>query len=447
MLEIVVITLMILFISLKLEKITKIASPVIIFSLSMLIIGLTGHSLIHINISEFSEEMTVFIVLLVLVDAFILKFKDLKKNYISLLYLAGVAIILSTLIGIYILDYTIFEKYNLTIGGIIVLFAMCLATDPVAVVATFKQYNIPHKLAFLAEGESLFNDAVALIIFSSFGIFLLNGGKLSISYGVSISTYVIFSSIIVGILIGLIGLLLMKSTKDTLTELVSVLLIAYLSFYIAEHFLHASGLLAEIVAIITLTTIVEKSYDLSKKEIKKDEKRIENINGKRSTILVKKILTNITNINRQKDILSYLSSFALFINVFLFMSLASITNIDLLIHYWKEIVTMFVLTTIIRMMMMTKFLLLSKRFDSIEKIDISGFFVLVFSGIKGGLSIVMLHMLNVTVPNFEYLEMFTAIVSGVIIMSMFIYTFGLIITIKLNKTKFNKEVELEKKEH
>ena len=56
----------------------------------------------------------------------------------------------------------------------------------------------------------------------------------------------------------------------------------------------------------------------------------------------------------------------------------------------------------------------------------------------------MLHMLTIAIPNFKHLELFTAIVSGVIILSILIYIPLLIIFITLNKKKFEKEYEAEK---
>ena len=44
--------------------------------------------------------------------------------------------------------------------------AMVAATDPVAVVSTFKQLGSPRRLATLIESESLFNDGTALVVFT-----------------------------------------------------------------------------------------------------------------------------------------------------------------------------------------------------------------------------------------------------------------------------------------
>lgn len=66
--------------------------------------------------------------------------------------------------------------------------------------------------------------------------------------------------------------------------------------------------------------------------------------------------------------------------------------------------------------------------------------VLTFAGIKGGLSIVMLTMIPST---FEHLEMFKAVVIGVIMLSTFIYSGILLAIISVNKQIFIKEKQAE----
>ena len=59
--------------------------------------------------------------------------------------------------------------------------------------------------------------------------------------------------------------------------------------------------------------------------------------------------------------------------------------------------------------------------------------VLTFAGIKGGLSIVMLTMIP---ASFEYLEMFKAVVIGVIVLSTFTYSAALLAIIGMNRERF-----------
>jgi len=98
------------------------------------------------------------------------------------------------------------------------------------------------------------------------------------------------------------------------------------------------------------------------------------------------------------------------------------------------------------MAMMGKFCIV-KSITLKKSVDIKSWLVLTFAGIKGGLSIVMLHWLKAKVPGFEHFDMFVSIVTGIILLSMFVYTIGLIFTIKINQKAFDKEIEAEKEMH
>lgn len=449
----------ILYASLELESKFKIANPIFLIILTSITKFFYPEFMGFIDLKLFTELMLIFIVILVLGDAYILKFADVKKRWLSLTYLAGIAIIISILLGI-IIGNTIFDGYNLSVGAIIVLFAMCLPTDPVAVVSVFKQFKLPHDLKFLVEGESLFNDAVALILFNAFGLFLLTGGILTIGYSISASMQIIIGSSIIGLIVGFIGVTLMKTTNDTKSELILVILTAYLAFFCAEH-VHIiggtspmSGLLSEIVAIITLTTIIHKSFKYEERRINKSKQMlIDNIDNndfkRKSTTkrLVEKIIVDITDRDRHKEVGEFLNVIALFVNGVLFVSLVNIVNFDNMIKYWKEILAMFIVTTIIRMITMGFYAFIANNTNKMPHIDLKWWSVLLFAGIKGGLSIVMIHILGITCPNFEYLAMFEAIIVGVILLSIFIYVPMLMLVINLNKNSFENEYNFEQKHH
>jgi CPA1 family monovalent cation:H+ antiporter len=433
----------------------KIASPLILMVLSIIAGIFVPNFLFFTNTEIFSEEMLIFIVLLVLGDAFILKLKDLKENYVSIIYLAGISVAMAVILGT-LSKFLIFPDLDIQIGALIALFAMVTATDPVSVVAVFNQYKLPHKLKILAEGESLFNDAMALTLFSAFGLYLMNDNILTISYGITVSFEIFIGSTIIGILTGIIGLLILKQTKDLLGEFVLILLIAYSSFLFAEHIHiigdnHLSGLLSEIVAILTMTTFIDKSYEIDKKRFKQEKNIINKMSShskKHKKFTTNKILnsfiSDITDIKRQQDIYKFINVISLLANGVLFVSMAHIINFETLKHYWVEILLVFGITTLIRAFLIGVLSISSYHTKLIPNIDFKWYSVLLFAGIKGGLSIVMLHMLNIAFPTFEYKELFESIVIGVILLSTFIYVPLMMITIKLNKHSFMKELLNEK---
>jgi len=393
----------------------------------------------------FAELVLFLIPILIASDALRLKLDDLKKHGWSLVYLALVAVVLSIISG-FIVANTLFVEYGLGVGAIIALFAMVLATDPVSVVSVFSSFKVPHKLKILAEGESLFNDATALIIFSFIALPMINGVEITGVDIVTVSLKVIFLSVVIGLLSGFLGVILMKMTQDDMSELVLIIFTGYLAFEIAEHY-HLAGLLAVIVAIITLNHITEKSLKEADRRIRKSRRILDKTNRSRKIFssrfmsgISNKLKNDITTVEKHKQNLNYIAVLALLANAFLFISMASIVNLDLLLKYQSEILWMFLVTTTIRALMMAKFAFISNKIQIMANIGKRWWGVLLFAGIKGGLSIVMLQLLP---AGFEHKELFDAIVVGIILLSTITYALTLVVIITVNKKVFEEEYDAE----
>ncbi len=436
--------LSILFVSIELQKYFKIPSPITLISLSYAFYYMFPHMVLFSE-ETFAELVLFLIPILIAADALQLKLEDLKDNAISLFYLAVLSVAISIVFGIFAAN-TFFAEYALSTGAIIALFAMVLATDPVSVVSVFSSFKVPHKLAILAEGESLFNDATALIIFMFIAIPMMNGVDIGAMDIAIVSLKVVLFSVLIGLLVGFLGVVLMRMTADPMSELVLILLTAYGAFELAEHF-HMAGLLAVIVAIITLNTVTQKSFDDKAKKVKKARNIVNRANKNKKVFstnfmsgITRKLSSDVSDIERHKQNLNYVAVLALLANTFLFMSMASIVHIDLLLKYQTEILWMFLITTLIRAFMMGTFAAVSNMTDKMTDVGARWWSVLLFAGIKGGLSIVMLQMLP---EGFAHKEMFDAIVIGVILLSTFVYAIVLVGIILLNKKSFDEEVALE----
>jgi CPA1 family monovalent cation:H+ antiporter len=120
------------------------------------------------------------------------------------------------------------------------------ATDPVSVIATFKEIGVDRRLSGMVESESLLNDGAAAV---GFGLLMAvaNGGSLS---PLSISTLLLWSvsgGVLAGALVAGASLLIAGRTTDHLVEITLTTVAAYGSFLLAEHF-QASGVLASLTA-------------------------------------------------------------------------------------------------------------------------------------------------------------------------------------------------------
>jgi CPA1 family monovalent cation:H+ antiporter len=131
--------------------------------------------------------------------------------------------------------------------------ALIAATDPVSVIATFKETGIHGRLRLLLEAESLFNDGTAAVVFAV-ALTLANGSAIT-AFGVA-QTLVV--TVIGGILCGGIVsggvLLLAGQTEDHLVEMTFTTIAAYGSFLLAEYF-HVSGILAALTAGLVVGNI------------------------------------------------------------------------------------------------------------------------------------------------------------------------------------------------
>lgn len=122
------------------------------------------------------------------------------------------------------------------------------ATDPVTILAIFNTYKVDPKLYTIIFGESILNDAIAIVLFETAQAYKAGeeAGRLTIlslfeSIGVFLAVF--FGSLLIGILFGLATSLLLKFThvrRDPKIESCLIILIAYASYFFANA-IHMSG--------------------------------------------------------------------------------------------------------------------------------------------------------------------------------------------------------------
>lgn len=121
------------------------------------------------------------------------------------------------------------------------------ATDPVTILAIFNSYKVDPKLYTIIFGESILNDAVAIVIFETAQRYKkgeeTDMGFLSFLEGIGIFGLVFFGSLLVGVLAGVGAALLLKYTyirKYPKIESCLVVLIAYATYFFSNG-VHLSG--------------------------------------------------------------------------------------------------------------------------------------------------------------------------------------------------------------
>ncbi len=452
----------ILFLALQMEERLRVPSPLGLILLSFIAHYAFSQVPVLTGDTEHFATLVIFLLPVLLIsDSLELKVADLKEHAWSLVHLAVVSIILSVLTALAISDW-LFGEYQLSAAAVIVLFAMVLATDPVSVVSIFSKFELPHRLKILAEGESLLNDATALIAFVFVGLYALGGNEISTGYVLGISAEVILGSVAVGMSVGLAGLALLKSTHNRIAEMMVIIIAGYGAFEIAENFyvflnllgghshLHLSGILAVIFAVITVNHVMMKAAAEEEKRIEDDEAALqrEAMSKNTSSRLIGNTLgrlrATIAERDRHLRTKEDIQLMALVANTILFIAMAEMIDIKLLWQYKTEIMVMFLATTVIRGAMMGLFAAIANRTEKMVDISLRWWSVLTFAGIKGGLSIVMITMIPASFP---HLEMFKAVVIGVIMLSTFLYSGALILIISRNQSSFLVEKQAEGEHH
>jgi len=132
------------------------------------------------------------------------------------------------------------------------------ATDPVSVIAAFKEMKVEARLSLLVEAESLLNDGAAAVGFAMF-LGVAGGSDLDpTSIGALLLWKVLGGFIVGGGLAG--GLLLLAGrTDDHLVEITLTTIAAYGAFLIAERF-ETSGVLASLAAGMVVGNIGWRGY-------------------------------------------------------------------------------------------------------------------------------------------------------------------------------------------
>lgn len=193
----------------------------------------------------------VFLPTLVFESAFNLDARSLRRNLPAVLLLAIPGLLLSTaLIGLIISALT-----PIPLPAALLLGAILSATDPVAVVALFRQLAAPKRLLTLVEGESLFNDATSIVLARILlGVFAAGAiTAQSVLQGVG-EFFVLFAGgLLVGsVLGGVTGYLLGKVENDPAIEITLTTVVAYLAFLLSEEMLGVSGVMAVVATGVIL---------------------------------------------------------------------------------------------------------------------------------------------------------------------------------------------------
>lgn len=332
---------------------------------------------------DFSSDMVFFVFLptLIFEAAYHINLRHFRGLFKEIAGLAIFGLIVSILITGLGLHYTI----GIPLGASLLFGALISATDPVAVLSVFKELKAPKKLTTIVDGESLLNDATALVVFQ---FLLLNWDNIQVSE-LPWQTILLFKNILFGLSVGAIlgyffseaiGKASSKGVQMTLS-----LILAHVTFIIAESFLNVSGILATMAAGMVMAS-------LSK--------------------------TRMTEETRKSfsDIWTFLEFIS---NSLIFILLGfKLAQMPLLIH-WKIILISVAITILIArpISVFASFALTNQFRKPVDKTPFSYQLLTVWGGIRGVLAAALLFLIP---ADFPYVTEFYAMTTGIVLATFFL---------------------------
>lgn len=175
--------------------------------------------------------------------ALTLSWRELLRDSLPLLALAGVG----TVISAAVVAWSTTALLGWPLASALVFGALIAATDPVAIIAMFKDNKVRGRMRLLVESESLLNDGAAAVLFVMALAWATNGDGQTAGDTVLTLFKVVLGGVLVGALSGGVAIVVSLRTAEHLVEAALTTIAAYGSFLLAEYF-HVSGVLATVTA-------------------------------------------------------------------------------------------------------------------------------------------------------------------------------------------------------
>ncbi len=323
----------------------------------------------------------VFLPALIFESSYNLDASQLRRNAVPILSLAIPGLLLSTgLIGV-----IVWLALDIDLMAALLIGAILSATDPVAVIALFRQVGAPARLSTLIEGESLFNDATALVL-SKILLGVLAAGTLSsqaLGDGV-IDFFVLFAGgLLFGIATGyLTGQLIGWLDSDPILEIGLTSVLAYLAFLTAEELLHVSGIMATLGAGLTLGTW--------------------------------------GRLRIASSVRTYLEQFwgllAFAANALLFLLLGMQVNLVELASAWDLLLWVILAMLASRALVIFGLLPLVSRLPTVEPIGLGYRFIMFWGGLRGAIALAIV----LSLPDYPFKDLFIALVTGAVLFTLLV---------------------------
>ena len=187
-----------------------------------------------------------------------IRWRELRQDMLPVVVLSTLGVIISAVVvAAGMVKFLAWPAAPAVVFGVLIA-----ATDPIAVLAMFKDTGIKGRLRLLVESESLLNDGVAAVLFALVLTWAQATGSSQLS-AVAVGRTLAFMTgggILVGVTCGAAAIALAGRTSDHLVQATLTAVAAYGSFLLAEHF-QFSGVLATVAAGLLMGNLGVLSED------------------------------------------------------------------------------------------------------------------------------------------------------------------------------------------
>jgi monovalent cation:H+ antiporter, CPA1 family len=220
------------------------------YNIALVIAGVLVGLLHWLGPAELDPDVVihVFLPILLFEAAISTDLRRLRENLAPVLLLA----VPGMLVSVAVAGLVVHAGLGLAWPVALLLGAILAATDTIAVIATFRKVRAPARLTTIVENDSLFNDGTALVAYSTL-LAVVREGRFDPARGVAELGWVALGGLAVGFAVGLLVSQLARRTEEHLFEIMLTVIATYGSWVVAER-LHASPVLAVVTAGITVGT-------------------------------------------------------------------------------------------------------------------------------------------------------------------------------------------------
>jgi len=221
------------------------------YTVSLLLVGLLLSALginPHVKLTH-DLLMMVFLPALLFEAAIHFPANELKQYAPTIATLAAPGVLLTAFGTAFVLNFG-FTTFGLGqdfgFSHVLLFGTIIAATDPISVINLLRSFGVNKKISLLIEGESLFNDGTAIVLFTVV-LESITAQHFSLSNSIKNFFFVAVGGIIIGTFLGLFASLIANFLEDHLISIALTTVTAYGSYLIA-HKIEVSGVLATVAA-------------------------------------------------------------------------------------------------------------------------------------------------------------------------------------------------------